>query len=115
MHRSFNLPDCSVLHLSRPHFYRDAGDGESEAHFVSRLAAEFEALIEAEGADTIAAFIAEPVMGAGGVLVPPAGYLPAMAEVARRHGILVLSDEVICGFGRTGNWFGCQTSGFCPI
>jgi 4-aminobutyrate--pyruvate transaminase len=114
MHRSFNLPDCNVLHLSRPHFYRDARDGESEAQFVARLTAEFEALVAAEGAETIAAFIAEPVMGAGGVVVPPEGYLPAMAEVARRNGILVLSDEVICGFGRTGSWFGCQTFGFRP-
>ncbi|MBL8584041.1 MAG: aminotransferase class III-fold pyridoxal phosphate-dependent enzyme [Rhizobiaceae bacterium] len=114
MHRSFNLPDCNVVHTGRPHFYRDAQDGESEAAFVARLVASFEALIATEGADTIAAFIAEPVMGAGGVIVPPAGYLPAMAQVARRNGILVLSDEIICGFGRTGNWFGCQTLGFRP-
>lgn len=114
MHRSFGLPDCNVLHLARPHFYRDGEEGETEAEFVQRLAAEFGSLVGREGAETVAAFIAEPVMGAGGVIVPPAGYLPAMADVARRHGILVLSDEVICGFGRTGSWFGCQTFGFQP-
>jgi 4-aminobutyrate--pyruvate transaminase len=114
MHRSFNLPDCRVIHAGRPHFYRDARPDETPEAFGARLAAELDALIASEGADTIAAFIAEPVMGAGGVLVPPAGYFPAVSEILRRHGILILADEVICGFGRTGSWFGCQTVGFRP-
>ncbi|MFO1055861.1 MAG: aminotransferase [Dongiaceae bacterium] len=114
MHRSFNLPDCRVVHAARPHYYRDHREGETPEEFGARLAVELEAQIAAEGADTIAAFIAEPVMGAGGVLVPPAGYFPAVAEILRRHDILVLADEVICGFGRTGSWFGCQSVGFRP-
>lgn len=114
MHKSFNLPDCSVIHTGRPHYYRDALPGESEAEFVARLARELEEVILGEGPETIAAFIAEPVMGAGGVIVPPQGYLPAMHAVVKRHGVLFLSDEIICGFGRTGNWFGCQTFGIEP-
>lgn len=114
MHASFNLPDCNVIHTARPHYYRDAMPGESEADFSQRLACELEDLILAQGPDTIAAFIAEPVMGAGGVLVPPQGYFQAVAEVVRKYGILSLSDEIICGFGRTGNWFGCQTFGVEP-
>jgi 4-aminobutyrate--pyruvate transaminase len=114
MHRSFNLPDCNVIHTSRPHFYRDGLPGESEADFSRRMAAELEALILAEGPETIAAFIAEPVMGAGGVIVHPEGYFREIGAVLKRHDILLLSDEVICGFGRTGNWFGCQTLGYTP-
>lgn len=114
MHRSFNLPDCNVLHTGRPHHFRDGRAGESEADFAARLAGELDGLIAREGADTIAAFIAEPVMGAGGVIVPPESYFPAIAEVLARHEILFISDEIICGFGRTGNWFGCQTLGFLP-
>jgi 4-aminobutyrate--pyruvate transaminase len=114
MHQSFNLPDCNVIHAGRPHHYRDARPGETPAAFAERLAAELEGLIEAEGADTIAAFIAEPVMGAGGVIVPPPGYFERVGELLRRHDILLLADEIICGFGRTGSWFGCQTLGFRP-
>jgi len=109
MHKSFNLPDCNVVHTARPHFYRDGLPGESETEFVARLCGELETLIETEGPETIAAFIAEPVMGAGGVIKPPEGYLPAMRATVRKYGVLYLSDEIICGFGRTGNWFGCQT------
>jgi len=114
MHRSFNLPDCDVVYAARPHFYRDGRPGETEAAFVARLAAELEALILAEGPETIAAFLAEPMMGAGGVIVAPDGYFPAIAEVLRRHDILLLSDEIICGFGRTGRWFGCEGLGYTP-
>lgn len=113
-HRDFDLPMPGIRHLSTPHYWKEAVDGESEAEFVARLVAEFEALIEAEGAETIAAFIAEPVMGAGGAIVPPEGYFPAMSKVAHRHDILTISDEVICGFGRTGEWFGAETLGFEP-
>jgi 4-aminobutyrate---pyruvate transaminase len=111
-HRDFDLPLPGVLHLATPHFWKGAAPGEDEVGFTARLAAEFEALVEAEGPETVAAFIAEPVMGAGGVIVPPAGYFEAMAAVCRRHDILMISDEVICGFGRTGEWFGAQTLGF---
>ncbi|MET3578159.1 4-aminobutyrate--pyruvate transaminase [Mesorhizobium robiniae] len=114
MHKSFNLPDCNVIHTARPHYYRDALEGETQADFSARLARELDALILAEGPETIAAFIAEPVMGAGGVIVPPEGYFPAIHEVVKRHGILYLSDEIICGFGRTGSWFGCETFGVQP-
>ena len=114
MHRSFNLPDCNVVHTGRPHFYRDGLPGESERDFAARLGAELESLIVAEGPETIAAFIAEPVMGAGGVLVPPDSYLSTVHAVVKRHGILYLSDEIICGFGRTGRWFGCETFGIVP-
>lgn len=114
MHRSFNLPDCNVLHTGRPHYYRDGRPGESEGEFVARLVLDLEELIQAEGPETIAAFIAEPVMGAGGVITPPEGYLAAVHAVVRKHGILYLSDEIICGFGRTGRWFGCETFGIEP-
>ncbi|MBP7241229.1 aminotransferase [Amaricoccus sp.] len=110
-HRDFDLPVDRIRHTTTPHYWKGAEPGESEAEFVARLAADLDALVEAEGPETVAAFIAEPVMGAGGVIVPPAGYFPAMAEVCRRHDMLMISDEVICGFARTGEWFGCQTLG----
>ena len=90
------------------------GPGESEAAFVDRLAADLETMIMAEGPDTIAAFIAEPVNAGGGIVVPPKGYFARIEAVLRRHDILVLGDEVVCGFGRTGNWFGCETVGMKP-
>jgi len=108
-HRDFDLPVDRIKHTSTPHFWKGAAPGETEAEFSARLAAELEALVLAEGPDTVAAFIAEPVMGAGGVLVPPEGYFPAIAEVCRKYDMLMISDEVICGFGRTGQWFGAQT------
>lgn len=114
MHASFNLPDCHVAYVSRPHFYRDGLDGESESEFTDRLVGELESLIVERGPETIAAFIAEPVMGAGGVIMPPDGYLAKVQAVLRKYGILYLSDEVICGFGRTGQWFGCQSVGVEP-
>jgi 4-aminobutyrate--pyruvate transaminase len=113
-HRDFDLPVDRVKHTATPHFWKGARPGETEADFTARLAAELEALIEAEGPDTVAAFIAEPVMGAGGVIVPPAGYFEAIGAVCRRHDVLMISDEVICGFGRTGEWFGAQALGYRP-
>jgi len=113
-HRDFDLPIAGILHAGCPHHYRFAREGESEENFATRLAAEFEALIVEEGPDTVAAFIAEPVMGAGGVIVPPKGYFPKIQAVLRKHDVLLLADEVICGFGRTGNWFGSQTVGLEP-
>jgi len=105
-HTAFDLPIDGVLHTARPSYYGDAHEGESETQFSERLSAELEALIEREGPDTIAAFIAEPVMGAGGVLIPPAGYFERVQDVLARHDVLFIVDEVICGFGRLGGWFG---------
>ena len=113
-HKHFDLPIPGILHTSTPHYYRFAEAGESEAEFSSRLASELEDLILQEGPDTIAAFIAEPVMGAGGVIVPPEGYFTKVQEVLLRYDILFIDDEVICGFGRTGNPFGCETMGIKP-
>lgn len=114
MHTAFNLPTQDVLYLTKPSFFHEGRQGETEGEFVDRLVAELELLIEQEGADTIAAMIAEPVMGGGGVVIPPANYFPRLQAVLRQHDILLLSDEIICGFGRTGNWFGAQTFGFQP-
>jgi 4-aminobutyrate---pyruvate transaminase len=113
-HQSFDLPLPQMKHTSCPDFPRDGRPGETESDFVARMATDLEELIEREGADTIAAFIGEPVMGAGGVIVPPNGYWAAMQKVLRRHDILLIADEVICGFGRTGNLFGCQTYDITP-
>jgi 4-aminobutyrate--pyruvate transaminase len=114
MHQDFNLPLAGVLHVTCPHFYREGRPGESEAAFTDRLVAELEALILAEGPDTVGAFIAEPVMGTGGVVVPPTGYFPRVQEVLRRYDILMIADEVICGFGRTGEVWGSETFGIQP-
>jgi adenosylmethionine-8-amino-7-oxononanoate aminotransferase len=110
----FGLPLEGFIHLTCPHYWREGRAGESEADFTARLAAELEAVIAREGADTIAGFFAEPVMGAGGVIPPPAGYFQAIAPVLRKHGIPLVADEVICGFGRTGEIWGSQTYGFMP-
>ncbi len=113
-HKSFDLPLPGVIHVGCPHFWREAHPGETEEAFASRLAAELEETIEREGPDTIAAFIGEPVMGAGGVVVPPATYWEKIQQVLRRHAIPLVADEVICGFGRTGRMFGCETYGITP-
>ena len=113
-HGSFDLPFDFVKHGGCPHHWREAEAGESEAAFSARLAAELDALIEAEGPETVAAFIAEPVMGAGGVIVPPEGYFEAIQPVLERHEVRLIADEVITGFGRTGNWFGTETFGMRP-
>lgn len=113
-HRSFDLPIAQVLHTSSPHYWKEGRDGESEEEFATRCANDLEALIDREGADTIAAMFAEPVMGAGGVVVPPATYWEKIQAVLKKHDILLVADEVICGFGRTGNWFGCQTYDIKP-
>ena len=114
-HSHFDLPLPGFLHTESPYYYREALDGESETDFCERLAASLEALIQREGPETIAAFIAEPVQGAGGVIVPPEGYFPGIQEVLDRYGIILIDDEVICGFGRTGKAFGAQTVGMQPI
>jgi 4-aminobutyrate--pyruvate transaminase len=113
-HRSFDLPLDFVKFADCPHFYRGAEAGESEEEFSARMARNLETLIEREGPDTIAAMIAEPVQGAGGVILPPKGYFKAIMAVLAKHNIPMVDDEVITGFGRTGNWFGCETFDFQP-
>jgi 4-aminobutyrate--pyruvate transaminase len=113
-HMGWDLPVDRVLHADCPHFYRFGKDGESEAEFCARLVKSLADLIEREGPDTIAAMIAEPVMGAGGVIVPPKGYYEAVGALLAEHDIIMIDDEVINGFGRTGNWWGCQTMGMTP-
>ncbi|MBV8798660.1 MAG: aminotransferase class III-fold pyridoxal phosphate-dependent enzyme, partial [Alphaproteobacteria bacterium] len=114
-HKSWDLPFEFIKFASCPHYYRGAEAGESEQQFSARMAAELQALIEAEGADTIAAMIAEPIQGAGGVILPPKGYFQAIGRVLSKYEIPLIDDEVITGFGRTGNWFGCETYGFQPV
>ena len=94
--------------------YKDGAPGESEEAFATRRAEELDALIQKEGPDTIAAFFGEPVMGAGGVVVPPATYWEKIQAVLKKYDILLVADEVICGFGRTGKMFGCETYGIKP-
>ncbi|OOY26510.1 aspartate aminotransferase family protein [Thioclava sp. L04-15] len=110
----FGLPLPGFLHLTCPHFWREGQPGETEEQFTQRLANELEATIIKEGADTIAGFFAEPVMGAGGVITPPKGYFQAVSKVLKKYDIPLISDEVICGFGRTGNTWGCETYEFMP-
>jgi hypothetical protein len=109
-HRSFDLPIANVLHTSSPHHYKEAKPGESEEDFATRLAQDLEDLIVAEGPDTIAAMFGEPVMGAGGVVVPPRTYWSKIQAVLRKYDILFVADEVICGFGSTGMMFGSARS-----
>lgn len=113
-HECFDLPLPQMRHTSTPDYPRLHREGESELEFSRRMAADLEAMILAEGPETVAAFIGEPVMGAGGVIVPPSGYWDEIQKVLRKYDILLIADEVICGFGRTGNWFGCTTYGIEP-
>lgn len=113
-HRSFDIPLPGFLHTMTPHFYHGGHEGESEEQFATRCADELEKLIVAEGPDTVAAMIAEPIMGAGGVIIPPAGYFPKIKAVLDKYDVLFIADEVICGFGRTGNYWGTQTMGMQP-
>jgi len=113
-HRAFDLPIDGVVFASMPCTYRSAEPGEGEEAYATRLAAELEALIEREDPETVAAFIAEPIMGTGGVRVPPRGYFERVQQVLRRHDILFIADEVICGFGRLGTWFGTGLYGLQP-
>ncbi|PDT64512.1 aspartate aminotransferase family protein [Bradyrhizobium ottawaense] len=113
-HTDFDLPVIPVRHLTCPHFYRFAQTGETETEFAARLVAEAEAVILQEGPETVAAFIGEPLMAAGGVMPPPAGYWQGIEELCRRYDILLVADEVICGFGRLGAAFGCAHYEFTP-
>jgi 4-aminobutyrate---pyruvate transaminase len=115
MHEAFDLPITDrILRTDCPHYYKFGEAGESEEAFATRCADNLEKLIEQEGPETVAAFIAEPVMGAGGVIVPAATYFEKIQAVLKKHDILFIADEVICGFGRTGNMWGCQTFNLEP-
>lgn len=114
MHREFGLPLPGFLHTICPDPYRGMLEGEDEAAFVERLAAELEKLILREGPDSIAAFIAEPINAGGGIILPPKGYFARIQQVLKKYDILFLDDEIVCGFGRTGNWFGKETVDASP-
>lgn len=113
-HRDFDLPIANVRHADCPHHFRYGKPGETEEQFATRLAESLEAQILREDPETVAAFIAEPVQGAGGVIVPPATYFPKIQAVLKKYDVLLIADEVICGFGRTGRMFGTETFGLEP-
>ncbi len=130
LHAGFDLPLPMIRHTRAPHNVWERHAGEDDDAFSSRLAADLEDLILAEGPETVAAFIAEPIQGAGGVIVPPEGYFDKIEAVLDRHDVLLIADEVICGFGRLGTWFGSEkmqmrpdlmsiakgiTSGYAPL
>ncbi|OUS33740.1 aspartate aminotransferase family protein [Rhodobacterales bacterium 56_14_T64] len=113
MHAQGGLPIPDIHHIEQPHWWAEGGDMEPEAFGLLR-AQELEKAILELGEDRVAAFIAEPIQGAGGVIVPPASYWPEIQRICDKYEILLIADEVICGFGRTGNWFGSQTMGIRP-
>ena len=113
-HESFDLPLDRMVHTSCPSYVHFGQENESEADFTTRMLTDLEDLIIREGPETVAAFWGEPVMGAGGVLMPPEGYWEGVQKILRKYDILLVVDEVICGFGRTGNMFACQTYGIEP-
>ncbi|NDH52728.1 MAG: aminotransferase class III-fold pyridoxal phosphate-dependent enzyme [Betaproteobacteria bacterium] len=114
MHQHFDLPLPDVVRVSCPHFYQYALPGETEAQFVDRLAVELEDTILREGPETVAAFIAEPVQGAGGVIIPPPGYFAKVQAILKKYDVLFIADEVITGFGRLGQAFGTQVFDLKP-
>ncbi|OUC53326.1 hypothetical protein CA262_22635 [Sphingobium sp. GW456-12-10-14-TSB1] len=114
MHNLFDLPKGPILHVSAPYYYRKAPDGMSEREFSRQLAKELEDVIEREGAHTIAAFFAEAVMGAGGLIPPPEGYFEEIMPILKKNDILLIADEVVSGFGRLGTYWGSQTYGYEP-
>ena len=115
MHADFDLPlGDRFLHIDNPHYYRFHEEGETEEQFSARMARNLEALIEKEGAENIAAMFAEPVQGGGGAITPPRGYFDLIQPILKKHDILLVADEVICGFGRTGSMWGCETYGIAP-
>lgn len=114
MHADFGIPLPMMRHTEFPHWYRNHLEGESEEAFATRMAEALDKLIVEEGPETVAAFFAEPVMGAGGAVVPPRTYFQKIQAVLQKHDVLFVADEVICGFGRTGNWWGSQTYDLKP-
>ncbi len=113
MHEQGNLPIEGISHIGQPYWYADGGD-LTPAEFGLKMARELEARIDELGEENVAAFVAEPIQGAGGVIVPPDTYWPEIARICRERNILLVADEVICGFGRLGSWFGHQHFGFEP-
>jgi len=113
-HNAFDVPINNIMHTDCPHFYKYGNEGESEEEYATRLAANLEELIQTEGPDTVAAFIAEPFLGAGGVIEPPKGYYEKIQPILDEHDILFIADEVISGFYRTGNMFATETYGLKP-
>jgi putrescine aminotransferase len=113
MHEQGNLPIEGIHHINQPYWYAEGGD-LSPAEFGLKVARELEAKIDELGEDRVAAFVAEPIQGAGGVIIPPETYWPEIARICKARNILLVSDEVICGFGRLGTWFGHQHFGFEP-
>jgi 4-aminobutyrate--pyruvate transaminase len=114
MHAGFGLPLPGFLHTDNPNYYRACEPGESEEAFSQRMADNLEALILREGPETVAAFFAEPVQGGGGAITPPRGYFERIQAVLQKYDILFVVDEVICGFGRTGSMWGCETYDLRP-
>ncbi len=113
-HLDWDLPLKGFLHTDCPHYYREGRDGESEDAFVDRIIGNLERLINKVGPETVAAFFAEPIQGAGGLIVPPKSYFPRLQAVLKKYDILLVADEVITGFLRTGNYWGSQTVGMAP-
>jgi putrescine aminotransferase len=113
MHAQGGLPIPGIVHIGQPDYYGD-GAGMTEEEFGRKAASWLEEKILELGPDKVAAFIGEPVQGAGGVVIPPANYWPEIQKIVDKYGILLISDEVICGFGRLGRWFGCERMGFKP-
>ena len=113
-HKDFNLPLEDVLHTESPDYFRHSLEGETELEFSKRRAHKFEELILQHGPETIGAFIAEPILGAGGVVPPPQGYFEEMQKVTKKYKILFIADEVVCGFGRLGSWFGSDVYNIEP-
>ena len=114
VHAGFDAPLPMIRHVRAPQRLWEAEPGMTDEEFTADLARELEELIVAEGPETVAAFIAEPVQAAGGVIIPPAGYFQAVEEVLRRYDVLLIADEVVCGFGRLGRWFGTERFGIEP-
>ena len=118
MHAHGDLPIPGIYHIDQPYHYENArladGTFEDKHAFGLRIAEQLEAKILELGAETVAAFIGEPIQGAGGVIIPPDSYWPEIQRICRKYDILLCSDEVICGFGRTGRWWGCETMGYEP-
>jgi 4-aminobutyrate--pyruvate transaminase len=114
LHGDFDLPIDRILHTTSPHYYREGHDGESEDEFATRCAEDLEKMILDEGPDTVAAMFCEPVMGAGGVIIPPKTYYAKIQQVLKKYDVLLVADEVINGFGRTGNMWGTETFDLDP-
>jgi len=113
-HKKFDLPVEQVIHTTAPYYYRRENLDQTEAQFVEQCAADLEELIAREGADTIGAFIGEPLLGTGGIVPPPEGYWAAIQDVLKKHDILLIADEVVTGFGRLGTMFGSEHYGIEP-